>query len=606
MVLNGLKADMVYFTGTVGTELTLPDGTKYTAGYVSEYSSRTSSDRQYNTLVGGKTDIAEQGQYYIQLGEELYDGKLTMRADTDAFQRPATTWAYKSDTIGTYVDYDLMVAEYTTAVAGSDLYADVGKTAFDQYDFYGYVNGEESALCDEIAKNNDQDVSNTAKGALTQVFVNNDAEEVVVTVVNTYLAQATADYNEKKDTASFKIYNLDGKDAVETASGEDFDVADVLADEFYLVTFADDEIQTISDVEIISDTEISKFSTSGSKVSAVTVDGTKYDASAKLGYDMDVLDEYTSAGGKTNLKDTTYNVYLDAYGYAIGVDIVEGVDNYVFITGADDAASNLSTKTWEANAIFMDGTSEVIEVKNNGAVDNDAIINKWFTYTVSSSGVYTLTKVAETAVIDVDGADDAAQRHNTEGDFDKDSSGDYVIDSKHISMKGNGADARIYGNDDTIYLLAELDKVSVGSDKYAVIKGVDEVVVGIDNASFTVWGWADAKDDVDGADIPNNNENISFGAYPLYGDDGYIIAAVVVGDSSSVSSNVAYVISSNVKDESYDKTTGEWTWTREVIINGELVELVETNDTGVSELENDGSVMGQGKWIMVLPMRRLT
>ena len=584
LVLNGLLSDMVDFTGDKGIQIG-----DVTVGYRAEYTSKTSSAAKYNSLVGGKTDIAQQGQYYIQLGEELYNGKLTMNADTDAFERPATTWTYNSDTIGTYVNYDLMVKEYTTAVSGKELYNVVGKTAFDKYDFYSYVDGEKSNLYKDIDKNNADNVSNTANGALTQVFVNNDAEEVIVTVVNTYLAQATADYNEKKDTVNFEIYDKDGEKG--TVSGEDFDIADIEADQFVLVTYAKDAIQTISDVEIISNTEISKFSANGTKVTAVTVDGTKYDASAKLGYDTGVLKEYTTAGGSTNLKDTTYNVYLDQYGYVIGVDIVEGVDNYVFITGADAAESNLTTKTWDANAIFVDGTSAVIEVKNDGTIKAEPVINQWFKYTKSSSDVYTLTAIDSAAILSNGKDDEVSQKWSNASADNK------TIDAKHISLMGAGTDTRVYGNENTVYLLADLDKVTKDSTDYAVIKGVDEVVTGINNAAFELYTWTDARNAVKATAGAKNETTTSSGAYALYGDDGYIIAVVVVGDSATVSKNVAYVSSSNVSSESYSTSTQTWTWTRDVIINGEEVELVETNDTGVSELKNADMV--KGNWVVV-------
>ena len=134
--------------------------------------------------------------------------------------------------------------------------------------------------------------------------------------------------------------------------------------EFYLVTYADREIQSIADVETLSAVEISKISTSGNMVTSVTVDGTKYDDSAMLKYDSKVLNEYT----QSNMKDKTYNVYLDQYGYMIGIEEVDGVDNYVFITGVDPNGSNLTTKSYDANAIFVDGTSKVIEVKNTDDV----------------------------------------------------------------------------------------------------------------------------------------------------------------------------------------------------------------------------------------------
>ena len=54
-------------------------------------------------------------------------------------------------------------------------------------------------------------------------------------------------------------------------------------------------------MEIMSNVEISKFSANGSNVTAVTVDGTKYDSSATLTYDTGVLSNYTA----NNLKDAT-------------------------------------------------------------------------------------------------------------------------------------------------------------------------------------------------------------------------------------------------------------------------------------------------------------
>ena len=58
----------------------------------------------------------------------------------------------------------------------------------------------------------------------------------------------------------------------------------------------------------------------------------------------------------------SYNVYLDQYGYVIGVELYEGTMKYVFITGYDRNSSNLSIRTATAGAIFLDGTMDEIEV----------------------------------------------------------------------------------------------------------------------------------------------------------------------------------------------------------------------------------------------------
>ncbi|MBM6682165.1 hypothetical protein, partial [Pseudoflavonifractor capillosus] len=594
LVLNTLKSGTVQAETngslTVGN-VTIATDVKYS--YITSnqtYANAISSDKSTSNTTDANRSI-------VELGEKLYNGDLKLDEDTtDVFGRPARTWSYEGEEIGTFAQKELLAAEFTTAVTGKELYDVVGKTAYDKYDFESYVDGEENGLYKEISRNNRSDVSNTDNGALTQVFVDTDDEIVTVTVINTYLAQANADYNEKKDTVTLKVYGKTADDksiSNQTVSGEDFYIEDLEKDDFVLVTYADDEIQSMDDVKIIADTEISKFSANGSEVTAVTVDGTKYDASAKLEYDEKVLDDYTD----NNLKDTTYNVYLDQYGYVIGVDIVDKVDNYLFITGVDDASSNLSTKSWDANAIFMDGTSKVIEVKNDGTLKNDGpIINKWFSYTVSKDDVYSLTAIEDKNEIAFDDDGDVAQNHSTEGEVPK-------IDDKHISVPG--IDSRVYGNDESVYLLAELDKVVTGKLSYAVIKGADEVVIGVDNAAFETWGWKDASENAGKTSVDystdssrdNYGDNVfSYGTYALYNDDGYVIAAVVVGESGTTTSKVAFALTDDLEDESYDKNAEEWTWTRKVVIDGEEVLLTETSDENKSVLEDD---MDQYNWYTV-------
>ena len=593
LVLNTLQSGTVE-AETDGSlqigDITISKDVKYT--YVTSnqtYATAISRDKS----TSGTTDA---GRSIVELGEKLYNGDLKLdEGTTDVFGRPARTWSYEGDEIGTFAQKELMVAEYTTAVTGKELYDAVGKTAYDKYDFYSYVNGEESDLYKEISRNNKDDVKEIDDGALTQVFVDTDDETATVTVINTYLAKASSDYNEKRDEVTFTVYGLNNSTKPVTVSGEDFAIEDVAEDDFVLVTYADKEIQSISDVDILSDVEIKTFSTSGGKVTAVNVDGTKYNDSATLYYDDEVLDDYT----ENNLKDTTYNVYLDQYGYVIGVDIVDAAKNYVFITGVDANSSNLTTKNFEANALFLDGTSDVIDVKNNGVLDADggAVINTWYTYTKSSSGVYTLKAIDYGTISE---KNDIGQYHHNATRTSGSELDDNVIDYRHISLKGadSGVYSKVYGTDDTVYLLAELDKVTTSNTDYAVVKAVDEVVTGIDNASFELYTRADARDEVNATNGIADDTTTSSGAYPLYDDNGDIIAAVVVGESDSVSESIAYMISDNLEDESYDKSTEEWTWTRKAIINGEEVLLTEVGDDDNSVLENYDADK-DGRWVTV-------
>ena len=132
-------------------------------------------------------------------------------------------------------------------------------------------------------------------------------------------------------------------------------------------------------------------------------------------YDPEVLDEYDDS----NMKDLTYNIILDPYGYMIGIELNEDPDQYLFLTGIDLGSSNLSKRNADANVIFMDGTMDTVTVDmrdskyyntttdayenlsglttdttapGGGPAETRAQLNSWFTYTVDSNGVYTWSR----------------------------------------------------------------------------------------------------------------------------------------------------------------------------------------------------------------------
>ena len=541
---------------------------------------------------------------------EKYFTNLEKTATADDFGRPANEWTYKNTKIGTYVDYTLMVAEYTNGVSGKEVYNKVGKTAMDKYDVAAYVDGNDASktVLPNVAKDNKDDLTGTDTGVLTQVFVNDDEKEAVVTEINTYLGIADSDYSAKKDEADFTVYGLkksgkvhvmdkadDGKSYVSfKVSGEDFDVSKVEEDDAYLFTVAAGEVQTFVPAETIKGTEITSFK----KGSNVTVGGTKYEFNAAAYFDAKALKVYTGLNdskGDTaiNLKDTTYNVYLDTYGNLIGLEEVDAIDNYVFITGADINSSNLATKTTDANAIFLDGTSKVIEVsKTKGdGVSPSPVVNAWYTYTVDKNGVYTLKDINDTYAK----GDKVGQSKTQPGD-----AGDIEIDKKHVSLDGSGIFSKVYGNADSIYLTASLKKVTkAATENYVVIAGVDNVTTGVKNASIKTWNDAQAKKDVDSKNATATNfwatDGVSNGVYTLFKDNGYVIAAVVVGDDAASTKNLVFSHKKDVELESYDKTEDEWTWTRKVVnAKGEEIVLTEKSDS-LSELNK----MVKGLWYQV-------
>ena len=607
LVLNTLKSGTVQASTdgsmTIGN-ITINKDVNY---------SYITSNQPYATAIDdarSTSNTTDAGKSIVELGEQLYMGDLKLNDNTtDVFGRPARYWEYDGNEIGTYAKTELLKQSYTTEVTGKDLHDLLGSSTIKDYELTVTIDGVADDSINpaiftaaDMNKNNNHGVGDTGNGTLTEVYVDIDKHTIDIAIINTYLAKADGDYDEKKEELDIKVYGLkenndeyvkvvdnrdNDKDDVEdfVLDGEEFDVADAVDGDAYLVTVADGEVQTAAVPEIVSDTEISAFK----KNSSVTVAGTKYDYSNAAEYDYEVLDHYTSSANGQNLKDVTYNVYLDNYGYAIGVDLVETPNNYVFITGADAGYSNLANKTREASAIFLDGTMDVIEVRTDkgDAPADDALVNTWYTYTVNNNGVYTLTKVAYG--IDKDEDIKVAQYH------DMNYTG--TIDKKNISLKGNSTDgySRVYGNDSTVYLTASIKEISTALKESAIIiDAVDSVTTGVKNANIEVWGHkadekaaceickVDAKDvkDVPAIqDTPEEGDYYSNGVYTLYKDNGYIIASVVVGEDAAASKNLVYVHSSDVEQEGYDKTADEWTWTRKVISDGQEIELTEVGDS---------------------------
>ena len=585
---NTLNATMVEYTnqtivianGTVKTDKVAKD---------MENNARTETIKEDN-----KMQFAEK--YFTNLEKE---------PTSDDFGRPANKWTYKNTDIGTYVDYTLMVAEYTDGVSGKDVYNKIGKTAIDKYDLTATIDGNDAAktILADVNKNNKDDMAGTDTGVLTQVFVDDDNKAAAIVEINTYLGIADSDYSEKKDEAKFTVWGLskEGKtytkvafnkdgtlkttsdSASFTVSGEDFNVSKVEEDDAYLFTVAAGEVQTFVPAEAVKDTEITSFK----KGSNVTAGGTKYSFNAAAYYDAEVLKDYTD-GTVTNLKDTTYNIYLDTYGNLIGLEEVDAVDNYVFITGADNGSSNLSTKTNDANAIFLDGTSKVIEVSNTkgDGVADSPIVNKWFTYTVDKNGVYTLKNIKTS---DFDSTKDkVGQKDQTNSSVD--------IDKKNITLNGNGDFKKVYGNADSIYLTATLKKVKNDKGYYAVISGADNVTTGVKNASIKTWTDTDAQKDVDKNIDAKDWKGTSSGVYTLFKDNGYVIAAVVVGEDAASSKNLVYATKNSVELESYDKNADEWTWTMKAVdAKGQEITLTEVSDS-LSELKK---IDTKGVWYQV-------
>ena len=425
MAYQTLEADMVRYASR-GTTIQQPDGSTIIVGNTAaEPVSKTDSD-----YAGDSNDDTQQFC-------ERYFADLKKVNGEDDFARPASQWKLKNDIIGTYpAEAD---GTFTTAVDKGDLYDVLGRTVYNDItaskptDFSVYVDGDPVSspdVADYFVNNETDDAKGTAKGVLTQVFVDDD-NNVILSQIHTYVAQVDGGYDEENEELELDDLGLDTFPAVNTTlSADDFENLSAFEDgDYVLITAVGDEVKTIQAAEVVSGTVTSYTSNKN-----VTLDGTKY--------------EYSQGYSSTyNLKDD-YDLVLDTYGYVIYADGVEASDDYVFIT--DIAKIGVVNKSYEAKAYFVDGTTAVIEVSNSDDLTDwtsDSEKNAWYTYDEQNDGTYELGETAQ------------AKKNFTTGN---------IIDTGDSRIN---LDKSVRLNNDTVFVVRRGDNVNV----YTGIKNVPEI-----------------------------------------------------------------------------------------------------------------------------------
>ena len=606
LVLNTLESGTVEASTdgswTIG-DVTINNNVQY---------SYVTSNQPYATAIDdarSTSNTTDANRSIVELGEQLYMGDLSLEDGTfDDFNRPSRTWSYDGEEIGTYAKKELLRATYTTAVEGGEVYSDIGATAcgYDltySVDGVAYSDAATDDEADKLARRNSEDMDETGRGVLTEVYVDTVAEETYFVVINTYLAEAVNNYSESNEYATLRVY--DGLTANNTATTTNYNVdvedvpavADVTEGTFYQVNISkqdgtvNGDIVILNDVEVLENSEITEYSSDNgnrgnAKVTDLTVDGTPYEDNKNAYYDDEILYEYD----QNLLTDNTYNVYLDQYGYFLGVDLYEGTSNYVFITGFDRNSSNLAVKTATASAIFLDGTMENIEVNVTATDDNiedaridgednadlfiewstqgysrtgsawddmgkygeDGIynLNQWYTYTVNDAGVYTLKPAVRMTW---------SQYTNADANAD----GDVIIRTDNLSVEDDhegitnevpNLPGHVYGNDDTVFVTVDLDLVDTTNNDEKAITDINGVYTGVQEVDLIV--------DVDDPLAVAEGQ-----VYTVFDKDGYAIGAVVIGEAQGNTGNYAYVLS-EAKSEGRD-SDGTYYWTFDAVLDGQ-------------------------------------
>ena len=400
MSLNALKAPTVIYD-TKGSSVTV-NGAEINFG---------ASEAKYNTSdVAADQNISNKqltnnGGYLVELGEKLYP-KLKLEYGNyteayDAFLRPADTWSYKNQKIGTYAwTPDLT---YTKSVSASELYMDLGISTVGNGKKADYVAVD--GVRDATQEGYLIQKSNTTKkfggnGVLTEVY--KDDNSVYIVEINTYVGDVSAvSAGTKTQNAYVTIANR-GNGTSGTYETTDFAVDDVV---LYTYSYKLDGtsyegIQSVSKAPEkitgnLSEVTLNKNATVGS---------TKYDFSNKI----------------ANVADTTMlkydvDVVLDNYGYAIDIQPTNTNTAYAVVLKIAATAGDFN-KTAKAELLFTDGTTQVVSLTNKTGTtqvfdkdstkddghnydtgnDNGDIIRALdiVKYQVNNAGKYTLDRVA--------------------------------------------------------------------------------------------------------------------------------------------------------------------------------------------------------------------
>ena len=348
MALNALEATMVDARKT-SADITVGSGdTAVSISGSVEYIVRTgaTNDKMATAIKRGvQTGTGTDGTYgeTIELGEQLYNGDLkkeTYEANsvTDAFGAPATRWVYKNTEIGKYAD--TTDATYTAEVKVKDIYADLGLSGTVKAGLV--VDGTDAGTV-PLTKSGSEKLG--GNGVLVKAYETGE-KDVTISVINPYVGEVT------KVTAA-----KDGDPRTVTVGGLKYETEGFAEDDVVVYTKAGKDIQSMYLADTVSDVEVTR--TVGNSEFTANGNVYKYASSfSKVG--ADTVDLVTT--GKDDVKtENRLDLYLDAYGYVVKVDLSEGSTNYAYVLDIGEDNARFGSGTPYAKLLCSDGT--VVEAK---------------------------------------------------------------------------------------------------------------------------------------------------------------------------------------------------------------------------------------------------
>ena len=468
----------------------------------------------------------------MQFAEKYFSDLKKVRSDSDEFERPAITWKFKSNTIGTYTDEADLT--YTEEVKLGDIYKDLGLSSnLKKDDVKVYVDGA-SATSNGIVKG-DETNKLGGNGVLTEVFYDSDNDSAIITLVNTYLGTVTSTHAASGSRDAY--ITVESKYDTLAVSGGNFDTEESYdVDDLVLFSYSyktgDKGVQNVRVAPNAVTGTLSSFTAGKS----VTVSDTQYKANnANKGEIKDL----------ENAVDNDLTVYLDEYGYVVYVDTDAIDNNYAVVLGYTTGTGSVAQTV---KLLTTDGSTMNVSVKSIDQTNADSFdVGDIVSYSKTSNNEYKLKVLA----------DKNSLSKNTRDDYTVFTKGSAAVGLQPADAKqGNltSAPATVTGvNGKTIFLVATR---SGSNEVYNVYQGIANV------PTITVKKNATPEVSIYVKDVNSSNEGAAKVVF---------IDATNTGDieMSGLSKDAVFVKGSTSIGASYDNKLGTY-YEYDAIINGEF------------------------------------
>ena len=371
---NTLKATMVEYSDN--STVTVGDITISSQGDYSDVSNSTSSDG----------NIEDDG---LMQFAERYFRDLEAEDDTDDFGRPATTWTYDGDELGTYAND----ADATYAVGDTDddlatLVTDDACLDYSASDVLSnadvFYNGKDLGTY-----SSNRDEYPAGKGDIIEAYENDDNEvDTIVIRSYTYAKIDTVDedlsstHENNGASVALELVDIDGNSlgngtyyddhdddekvlngwnntydagtAIAVALGED----DAILDSYVMETVTGTPTSARSvDYSTNNDDQVAE--------GTITIDGTRYEYAGQM----------TGLGDTDNVDfDEEYTIYLTAEGYVLAVDgdASASLDDVYYVNMVYSETTGGRTRYYAEAVSLVDGSEVDLRLADSDVIaDND-------------------------------------------------------------------------------------------------------------------------------------------------------------------------------------------------------------------------------------------